>query len=187
LEKEFDGKAKLVYITKRARHEDTNLFVKADDPDVRGAFVAMRIAKIEGVDAVWIFNPTNMKFFYIKESLLNKRTRFTVTIKAYPREFENIYNTLSNISENRTIVPMYLAYTFHLYSDSILFSFVAKDEKTAQKFVATKIGVLPGVLGASISTIKRQHCLASEEEWEAHIRAHLREKDAADEIRCPRF
>ncbi len=187
LEKEFEGKAKLVYITKRAKHEDTSLFIKAEDPDVLGDFVAKRIAKIKGVDAIWMFSPTNMKFFYIKESLLREQTRFTVTIKAYPREFENIYNTISNFPETSDVIPVYLAYTFHLFTDSILFSFVAEDVETAQKFVASSIGVLPGVLGTSISKIKRQQCLSSKEEWKAHVRAHLRGKNPDDPIRCPSY
>lgn len=187
LEKEFEGRAKLVYITKRARHEDTSLFIKADDPDVLGDFVAKRIAKIKGVDAIWMFNPTNMKFFYIKESLLRARTRFVATIKAYPSEYENIYNSISNLPETSEIIPVYLAYTFHLFTDSILFSFVAEDVESAQKFTAKNIGIMPGVLGTSLSTIKRQQCLSSEEEWKDHVRAHLRGMTPDDPIRCPRY
>lgn len=173
LEKGMMDQAKLLYMTKRDKHKDTSLFISAKNPDALGKFVMERIAPIQDVDGLWIINPLAMKFFKLPESLLLEWQRFVVTLKAYPNKFTEIYNTVLKLSPTSDTAPVYLANTFHLYGDSIQFSLVAKDLTCAQKFVEENIDDTPGVLGTTMTAIKKQQRLASREEWKEYINANL--------------
>jgi DNA-binding Lrp family transcriptional regulator len=173
IESEFNGEAKLMYITRRARHEDTSLFIRAKNPDVLGNFVANNIATIEGADKIWMINLMGMKFFKIPEKLLDEWQRSVVTVRAYPSKYSDIYNSISNLAPNSDVAPVYLAYTFHLYGDSLMFSLVSKDVNSAQKFIEDNIKNLPGVFGHTTTVIEKQQRLAGKDDWKEYVRANL--------------
>lgn len=173
LEKKFNDCVQLMYITKRARFKDTNLFIHAENPDCFGDFVAKVISPIQGVNGLWLFNLYNMRFFRFKEKLLEDRIRFIVTIRGYPAKFEDIYNNLTKLNPNSGTTPVYLAYTFHLFGDSILFSFLAEDEITAHKYVANNIKTLPGVLNTNVNAIKKQERIVTPEIWKLYVKSNL--------------
>ncbi len=173
LEKKFNDCVQIMYITKRSRYKDTNIFLHAENPDCFGDFVAKVIAPIPGVNGLWLFHLHNMRFFRCKENLFEEMKRYIVTISGYPAKFEEIYHNLTKVKPTSTINPVYLAYTFHLYGDSILFSFLAKDEETAHNFVANNIKDLPGVLNTNISVLVRQERIVSPQEWKLCVLSNL--------------
>ena len=162
-----------MYITRRARHEDTSLFIRAKNPDVLGNFVANNIATIEGADKIWMINLLGMKFFRIPEKLLDEWQRSVVTIRAYPSNFSDVYHEISGLQSTTETAPVYLAYTFHLYGDSLMFSLVSKDMNAAQKYIDDNIKSIPGVFGHTTTVIEKQQRLAEKEEWKEYIRANL--------------
>lgn len=173
LEKKLNNCVQIMYITKRSRYKDTNIFLHAENPDCFGEFVAKVIAPIKGVTGLWLFNLYNMRFFRCKEDLFEERKRYTVTISGYPAKFEKIYNRLSKLKATSVIHPVYVANTFHLFGDSILFSFLATDEVRAHEFVAKKIRNIPGVLNTNISSLTMQERIVSPQEWKLYVLTNL--------------
>ncbi len=173
LEKQFNNCVELMYMTKRAKHEDTSLFIHAEDPNCFGEFVAKVITHIPGVEGIWMFNMMNMKFFYLQENLLDEWTRYIVTINTHPSRVEDVYKALSNLNSNSDIAPVYLAYTFHLFGDNIMFSLLANDTQAAQKFTMKNIKDLPGVLRTNVTAIEKQERLTSRESWKLYVKSNL--------------
>ena len=173
LEKKFNDCVQIMYITKRSRYKDTNIFLHAQNPDCFGDFIAKVIATIPGVNALWLFNLYNVRFFRCKEELFEDKKRYIVTINAYPAKLEQIYHNLTKLKPTPGTHPVYLAYTFHLYGDSILFSFLAEDETIANRFVAKKIKTLPGVLNTNVNALVRQERITSPQEWKLYVKSNL--------------
>ncbi|UCF08009.1 MAG: hypothetical protein JSW28_10275 [Thermoplasmata archaeon] len=173
IESEFNGEAKLMYITRRARHEDTSLFIHAKNPDVLGKFVADNIAAIEGVDKIWMVNLMGMRFFRIPEKLLDEWQRLIVTVRVYPCKYSEVYNSISRLPQTQDVAPVYLAYTFHLYGDSLMFSLVSKDLSSVQDYIQENIKNLPGVSGHTTTVIEKQQRLAPKEDWKEYVKANL--------------
>jgi len=177
LEKKFNDCVQVMYLTKRARFKDTNIFLHAENPDCFGDFVAKVIAPIQGVNGLWLFNLYNMRFFRYKEKLDEDRIRYIVTIRGYPAKFEEIYHNLTKLKQNSGTTPVYLAYTFHLFGDSILFSFLAENDITAKKYVADNIKILPGVLNTNVNAIKKQERIVSPEIWKLYVKSNFLPKE----------
>jgi hypothetical protein len=177
LEKRFDNCVEIMYMSRRVKYNDISLFIQAGTPDCFGDFISKIIAKIPGVDEVWMFNMLNMKFFYIPEILLDEWNRFVVTIRTEPNKFEETYYKLSTIYPTTEAAPVYIAYTFHLFGDSIMFSFVAKDETAANKFVEENIKNIPDVFVTLQAGIQDQVRLTSPESWKLHVKTNLLTKE----------
>jgi hypothetical protein len=180
LEKQFDNCVEILYMTKREKYEDTSLLIYAGNPDCFGDFVANVIAPIPGVDEVWMFNMMNMKFYYLPEILLDEWKRFVVSIRVHPNKFRDVYNTLLRIFPTTEAAPVYLAYTFHIYGDSITLSLVAKDKKAADKFIEENVESLPDIHKTHITGIEKQERLTSPESWKLYIKSHLITKETIE-------
>jgi hypothetical protein len=171
--KKLHGSIQLVYISRRARHEDTSLFIHSNQPNLLGDFIAQAIAPIKGVEKIWMLNMLDMRFFHLPKNLRENGQRFIVNIRGHPNNVEDIYNSLTKLAPASDAAPQYAAYTFHLYGDSIMFSVAAKDRKAAESFIEKKVSVLPGVIKTNITRIVKQERLASSEVWKEYVKAHL--------------
>lgn len=171
--KEYKCLAELMYMTKRTRHEDTSLFTWACNPDALGSFVADKVACFEGVEGIWMFPLMNMRFFATPEDTFLKWRRHVVTVKAHPSRYSEIYKTISGFESSPDTAPAYITYTFHLFGDSLMFSFVAKDDDCARGFVRENIESIPGVTGTTLSTIKNQVRLSSKEDWKDYVKSNM--------------
>ena len=180
LEKKFKrlhGSIQLVYISRRARHEDTSLFIHTNQPKMLSDFIAQAIAPIKGVERIWMLNMMNMRFFPLPKDLREECQRFIVNIRGHPNNVEEIYNSLTKLAPSSDAAPQYVAYTFHLYGDSIMFSVAAKDKEAAERFIEKKVNVLPGVTKTNITRIVKQERLASSEVWKEYVKAQMLPKN----------
>ncbi len=173
LENKFDNCVEILYMTKREKYNDTSLFIQSGSPDCIGDFVAKVIAHIPKVEELWMFNVMNMKFYFIPEILLEQWKRFSVTIRTPPSKFEETYYELSRIMPSENAAPVYLAYTFHMYGDSIKFSLVAEDAGSANEFIKENINSLPDVHTTHIIGIEKQLRLTSPESWKLFVKSNL--------------
>jgi hypothetical protein len=173
LEKGYDNCVEIMYMTKRDKYEDTSLFLHSGDPNCIGDFIAKIIAPIPGVDEIWMLNMMNMRFFFLDNSLLDKWERYVVTIRTKPNKFEETYNTISKLKPSSSAAPVYLAYTFHLYGDSIMFSLIADDKESAEKYVNDHIKVLPDVFRTHLTSIQKQVRLTTPESWKIYVKTNL--------------
>jgi len=168
---ELGSNVRLLYLTKRSKHNSISLFMHVDNIDVMGDFISTKISKIQDVDGVWVFNMINPKFFPIPKGTTPNLTRYTLTIRAYPKHLQDIYETLCNYKPRVDFVVTYVANTFHLFGDSVMMSFLAKDDEAVKEFVDNEVKTLSGVLQTNTFIIEKTHRLIPREEWQnyAHI------------------
>ena len=175
------GKLRLLYATRRVKYGDVSLFVHADEMDAIGDFVLEDIGRMETVSGVWVFNLIKPKFFPVPEGTLPDLPRFTLTIHAYPRHLQSVYESLCSTPPAPELVPAYIAYTFRTLGESVLCSVLAKDRKLVNQFKAKRVESLPGVMQVEIAEIQDTRRLLPRAEWEQY--AHILPRDRAVESR----
>jgi hypothetical protein len=173
LERKFDNCVEIMYMTKREKYNDTSLFIQSGSPNCIGDFIAKVVAHIPKTEEIWMFNVMNMKFYFIPEILLEQWQRFSVTIRTPPNKFEETYYNLSKIQPSDDAAPVFIAYTFHMFGDSIKFSLVAKNAEAANKFIEENVNSLPEVHTTHIVAIEKQERLTSPESWKLFIKSNL--------------
>lgn len=172
LQEELGDKGKLVYATKRARHEDTSLFICADDIDTIGGFVARSVGNIAHADDLWTVHLMSPRFFHMPSGTPRDLKRFSITVKVCPNRCKEVYDAIARISPTPEFVVSYLAYTFHLFTDSIMVSVMARSDEALGPFIRGNIRSLAGVTGTQISLIKKTQLLVSPEEWKEFAKNH---------------
>ena len=66
----------------------------------------------------------------------------------------------------------YVAYTFHLFGDSIQFSILADSEEALNKYLAEVVNKLAGVMKTTVNEIERTRPLVSYDEWKKYSSSH---------------
>lgn len=156
---------KLLYLTRRSRHNDVSLFMHVNDIESMGRFISTVIAPIDAVDGVGIINLISPRFFPIPKGTQPDLPRFSVTVKTLPKYSHSTYETMCETATSPDFVMTYVAKTFHEFDESIIMSMLARDKRRVQQFTKSQIETIPGVLGTSIVAIEDTHRLISLEEW----------------------
>jgi hypothetical protein len=162
-----DG-VKLLYATRRARHNDVSLFMHINDIDAMGEFISNEISRIDSVDALWIIDLINPKFFPVPKGTRPNLPRYTITIHAYPKQLKDVYEAMCAMPPNPDFAVMYVANTFHLFGESIMMSVLARDKELVDGFTSGRIEKIPGVLHTRTYEIMRTHRLLPREEWQKY-------------------
>jgi len=170
LQKSLKEEGKFLYLSRRANHKDTSIFIELNDTNdaIVVDFITKKISTINGVDGIWVLHLFNVKFFPIPEGTSKNLLRYTLTVRAYPQHLSNIFDSISDITPTANCVVTYAAYTFHLFGDCLQCSVLVDSEATVQKF-AKRIESLPGVLKTTLCQIEKTHRLVSQGEWLKHI------------------
>ncbi|MDI6788869.1 MAG: hypothetical protein QME51_10900, partial [Planctomycetota bacterium] len=71
-------KGRMLYLSKRHKYNEASLVIHAADPDIVGCFVANHLAKLKGVDGIWIINLLKPVFHLLPENSGTMK-RYTVT------------------------------------------------------------------------------------------------------------
>jgi hypothetical protein len=168
LQSVLDNRGKMLYLSKRAKYNEVSLFLHIADANILGDFIAQHLAKLNGVDSLWLINMLKPVFFPFPKDA-RRQKRYTVTVKAYPPRLSEIYSALANLAHSETVAITYLAYTCHLFGDCIQLSLQAADETDIPKYVSQVIDNIPGVLKTTACAIEKTHPFTSYEEWQKYI------------------
>lgn len=171
LQKGIEGKGRLLYLSKRAKHEDVSLFIHTMDPDVLGDFIADHLSKIEHITGTWIINMIKPLFYPLPRDTKNMK-RYTVTLKVFPKKLKDVYQNVAGAALPEDLRMAYIAYTCHLFEDCIQFSILAEEETTLEKYLAEVINRIPGVLKTTTNLIERTRPLVSYDEWKQYSSNH---------------
>ena len=98
--------------------------------------------------------------------------RFTITLKVFPKKLKDVYHNIANATLPEGLKMAYIAYTFHLFGDSVQFSILADSEEALYKYLAEEVNKLPGVLKTTINEIERTRPLVSYDEWKQYATSH---------------
>jgi len=161
----------LLYLSQRAGHKDSSLFVHVADPDVLGSLIADNLSKLEGLTGCWVITMLQPIFFPLPRDT-RKFRRYTVTLKVFPSRLADVYKSLSRTDPPPGIMMAYLAYTCHLYGDCMQFSALAEDEPSIMSYLDEKVRTLPGVLQMTASPIEKTRPLISYDEWKNYSTRH---------------
>lgn len=167
LQESIKGKGQLLYLSKRAKHEDVSLFVHMVDPDILGDFIAEHINKIENVTGIWVINMIKPVFYPLPKDTKNMK-RFAITMKVFPKDLKDVYQNIAASALPDGLKMAYIAYTFHLFGDCIQFSILAEEEETLNKYLTEIVDKIPGVLSTTLNLIERTRLLVSYDEWKQY-------------------
>lgn len=167
LQESIKGKGQLLYLSKRAKHEDVSLFVHMVDPDILGDFIAEHLNKIEDVTGIWVINMIKPVFYPLPQDTKNMK-RFAITMKVFPKNLKDVYRKIATAALPDGLKMAYIAYTFHLFGDCIQFSILAEEEETLNKYLTEVVNKIPGVLSTTVNLIERTRPLVSYDEWKQY-------------------
>ncbi|MBI4668248.1 MAG: hypothetical protein HY747_03530 [Elusimicrobia bacterium] len=167
----LQGKGQMLYLSMRAKQQDVSLFVHTADPNILGDFVSGHLGRIEDVVSIWVINMIKPIFFPLPKETGDMK-RFAVTVKAFPKKLVEAYDGLANMAWPPGIKMVYIAFTFHLFEDSIQFSVLADREETLSGHLANAVAKMPGVLRTTVGAIERTKPLVSYDEWKEYFSRH---------------
>ena len=171
LQDSIKGKGQLLYLSKRIKHKDVSLFIHTANPSVLGNFIAEQLNGIEGLTDIWVINMIKPVFFPLPKDTHDMK-RYTITLKVFPKKLKDVYQYIASASLPQNLKLAYIAYTFHLFGDSIQFSVLADTEITLNKYLADTVNRLPGVLKTTVNEIERTRPLVSYEQWKQYSSHH---------------
>lgn len=171
LQESIKGKGQLLYLSKRIKHKDVSLFIHTNDPGVLGDFIAERLNNIENITDIWVINMIKPVFFPLPKDTKGMK-RFTITLKVFPKKLKDVYQNIAPATLPESLKMAYIAYTFHLFGDSIQFSILADSEEALNKYLAEVVNKLPGVLKTTVNEIERTRPLVSYDEWKQYSSNH---------------
>ncbi|MEE8605110.1 MAG: hypothetical protein V3S65_07030 [Candidatus Aminicenantaceae bacterium] len=171
LQESIKGKGQLLYLSKRIKHKDVSLFIHTNDPGVLGDFIAERLNNVENITDIWVINMIKPVFFPLPKDTKGMK-RFTITLKVFPKKLKDVYQNIANATLPESLKMAYIAYTFHLFGDSIQFSILADSEEALNKYLAEVVNKLPGVVKTTINEIERTRPLVSYDEWKQYSSNH---------------
>lgn len=165
------GKGQLLYLSKRVKHKDVSLFIHTSDPGDLGDFIAERLNNIEGLTDIWVINMIKPVFFPLPKDTKDMK-RYTITLKVFPKKLKDVYQSVKNAILPENLKLAYVAYTFHLFGDSIQFSILSDKEETLNRYLADVIDKMPGVVKTTVNEIERTRPLVSYEDWKQYSSHH---------------
>jgi len=171
LQESIKGKGQLLYLSKRAKHEDVSLFVHTVDTDVLGEFIAEHLNKIEHITDIWVINMIKPVFYPLPRDTKNMK-RFAITLKVFTKNLKDVYQNIATTAPSDGLKMAYIAYTFHLFGDSIQFSILTENEEILNKYLTDVINKMPGVLNTTLNLIERTRPLVSYDEWKQYSSKH---------------
>jgi len=167
LKEDMEDKGQLLYLTQRARQQDISLFVHVIDCNTIGDFITKELCDIKDITSIWAIHMMKPLFFPLPKET-EHLTRFSITAKVYPTKLREVYENLVTQLPHEKILMAYIAFTFHLFTESVIFSLLAENAETLEKYVRDRIDTIPGVIGTTINRISRTKPLISYDVWKKY-------------------
>jgi len=171
IQERLHERGRLLYMSRRAKHEDVSLFVHVADSDVLGSVITDELGRIKNLTSCWVINMLKPVFFPLPKDT-SKMKRYVITLRVFPSHLREVYERLLRAVMPLGVMMAYLALTFHLYGDCLQFSALAEDERVLNRFIADKVRNLPGVLKTTVNYVERTKPLISYDEWKKYSIRH---------------
>ncbi len=171
LQEGIEGKGQLLFLSKRIKHRDVSLFIHTAEPTVLGDFIAEHLNDLEHITDIWVINLIKPIFYPLPKDTRDLK-RFTITLKVFPKNLKDVYQFIADAALPDGIKMAYIAYTFHLFGDSMQFSVLTEDEVKLKNYLTGTVEKLPGVLNITVNEIERTRPLVSYDEWKRYSSQH---------------
>lgn len=186
LQSSLEGKGQMLYLSKRVRHSDLSLFVHSVDTDILGEFIAEHLIKIEQIEDIWVIHLIEPAFYPLPKDTKDMK-RFTITLKVFPQYYTRIYQNIAAAALPEDLQMAYIAFTFHLFGDSIQFSVLAPEEERLRTYMANVVNKLPGVLNSTVNLIEKTKPLVTYEAWKRYSSEHQLVQSWDEELMLDQF
>jgi len=167
LKNDMEEKGQLLYLTQRAKQQDVSLFIHVIDCNTIGDFITKDLCDIKDITSIWAIHMMKPLFFPLPKETENM-TRFSITAKVFPSKLLEVYENLVKQHPQNEIKIAYIAFTFHLFAESIIFSLLADNVDSIEKYVKNNVDKMPGVIGTTINRISKTKPLISYDEWKKY-------------------
>ncbi len=171
LQERLKDKGRLLYLSKRAKHEDVSLFIHTIDPNYLGDFIAEELSTINHVTGIWTVHLIKPIFFPLPKDTKNMK-RYAFSLKVYIGKLKDVYENLATAELPGGLKLAYLAFTFHLFEDSLQFSVLTENEEILKKYLTEVVDRMPGVLRSTVNLIERTRPLISYDAWRKYSQKH---------------
>ena len=171
LQESIKGRGLLLYLTKRARHEDVSLFVHTADPDFLADFIAEDLSRIDHVTGIWAIHLIKPVFYPLPKDTKDLK-RYAISLRVFTASLKDVYKEMAAARLPAGLKMAYLAYTFHLFEDSLQLSILAKNKEDLQTYLQDFVENIPGVLSTTMNLIERTRPLVSYEAWKQYATKH---------------
>jgi hypothetical protein len=171
LQKSIEDRGQLLYLTKRARHEDVSLFIHTVDPDFLGDFIAEDLSRIDHVTGIWAIHLIKPVFYPLPKDTRNMK-RYAISLRVFTGSLKDVYQKLATAYLPAGLKMAYLAYTFHLFEDSLQLSLLAENEEGLNSYLSGFMEKIPGVLRTTVNLIERTRPLVTYEKWRGYSAKH---------------
>jgi hypothetical protein len=171
LQQSLKDKGLLLYLTKRAKHEDVSLFIHTVDPNFLGDFIAEGLNKIEHVTGIWVIHLIKPIFYPLPKDTKNMK-RFAISLRVFIKNLKDVYHAIATARLPDGLKLAYLAYTFHLFEDSLQLSILTENEENLNNYLTDVVEKMPGVLRTTVNLIERTRPLVSYEAWREYSSKH---------------
>ena len=171
LQASLKDKGQLLYLTKRAKHEDVSLFIHTNDSNSLGDFIAEELNKIEHVTGIWVIHLIKPIFYPLPKDTKSMK-RFAISLKVFINNLGDVYRNIATARLPDGLKLAYIAYTFHLFEDSIQLSILTENEENLNNYLTTVVEKMPGVLRTTFNLIERTRPLVSYATWREYSSKH---------------
>lgn len=171
LQSKIAGKGCLLYLSKRATHDDVSLFIHTLDSDILGDFIVDYLSEIEHITGAWIINMIKPRFYPLPRDT-KKMHRYSITLKVFPKKIKNIYQAIAEGTLPDGLKMAYISYTCHLFGDCIQFSVLAEEKMTLTSYLEQEVERISGVLKITATLIEKTKPLVSYDEWKRYSQEH---------------
>lgn len=98
--------------------------------------------------------------------------RFAISLKIFIKNLKDVYRNIATANLPDGLRLAYLAYTFHLFEDSLQLSILTENEEILSRYLADVVEKMPGVLRTTVNLIERTRPLVSYEAWREYSAKH---------------
>jgi hypothetical protein len=172
LQNGLGNQGRLLFLSKRRNYNEASLSVHVAESNILGNFVAQHVAKIKEATGMWVTSMLSPVFFPLPKDTKQMK-RYVLALKIFPNRLSGVYEKLSIPNHPEWIKQSYLAYTLHLFNDSIQLSLLSeRPDAELRNYISTAIDKIPGILKSTVFEIEKTHPFISYEEWQDYASQH---------------
>ena len=168
LQEALNDWGRMLYLSKRRNHDEVSLFLHMSDSRQLGDFMARYLAKLKGVTDLWLIHMLKPRFLPLAEDA-GQTKRYAITLRVFPAQLSEVYEKIARLALPEGIRLGYVAYTMHLFGDSLQFSLLGRDAEKLASYLKSQVESIPGVLHMTVCEIERTHSFLSRPEWDRYV------------------
>jgi len=148
------NKGQLIYLSKRADHNEVNLYVHSIDSNLITDLLINHLGPIKEVSDLSVYHLFRPRFFPIPKDNSDMKHGIA-NVKVEPQHFSQVYKKLLRPNVPEGIRKVYDAFVFQQNGWDMQYSILANDDDSMQYFVTENIRTIEGVVQTEVHMIEK--------------------------------